>query len=409
MESIVNRFSAVALVVMYANPDRYPPTINAVNILRAHYHVHVICRLHDAIDYPWPDDVVIERLGTEGSVDDKMAESAVIKLREYLSFRRTVHTRIRELSPVLVYTYEPHAFVASLTIKKPDALLVYHRHEVEEIGKLPCFSLQTWIVHLALRSTKRADILVFPEKNRAAYYATLSRDNRPAFIVPNTPSIYAFPPRGDWSELIADRWTRKQVFFRGYVGPSNGVLEVLDALPHMKQRVTLALIGHITDEFRARIFAITDRDESSQQVRIEGYVPYIIANRETYQASCGFTLPLPVSTNWTYIVSASNKIFEYAACGLPVIVPDRPAYREYFSRESWVHYADPSSPASIAAAIDEVFSDRQLYTAMCHAAREAFETRFHYEIVFQPVLDRIRELLARKGGESTPPPHSDSA
>ncbi|MGH7924202.1 MAG: glycosyltransferase, partial [Candidatus Binatus sp.] len=90
--------------------------------------------------------------------------------------------------------------------------------------------------------------------------------------------------------------------------------------------------------------------------------------------------------------SASNKLFEYAAMGLPVVVPERASYREFLGDAEWVTYADIEEPKSIARAINSIFADGERYAAMSRAARDAFEEHYHYERVFAPALERIFEL-----------------
>jgi len=102
--------------------------------------------------------------------------------------------------------------------------------------------------------------------------------------------------------------------------------------------------------------------------------------------------------------SASNKLFEYAAMGLPVVVPDRESYRDFLGDAEWVSYADVAHPRSIAHAIASIFADRERYVAMSRAARRAFEEKYNYERVFAPALERILEL----SGMTKPGPASSS-
>jgi glycosyltransferase involved in cell wall biosynthesis len=103
----------------------------------------------------------------------------------------------------------------------------------------------------------------------------------------------------------------------------------------------------------------------------------------------------PVAKSFEYIGSATQKLFQYAALGLPVIVPDRPSFTEFFGGEGWVHYVDVENPESIAAAIERILTDRQTYTTLSHEARAAFEKRYNYERVFNPVLEHLLEITAR--------------
>jgi glycosyltransferase involved in cell wall biosynthesis len=111
-------------------------------------------------------------------------------------------------------------------------------------------------------------------------------------------------------------------------------------------------------------------------------------------ASLGLALYEPLGINRECVGPASMKLFEYAARGIPVIVPAERSFAEFLKSESWVTYADPTNPVSIAQAIDRTFRDRAEYERMCYAARLAFEERFNYERVFAPVVKRVGELTS---------------
>jgi glycosyltransferase involved in cell wall biosynthesis len=92
--------------------------------------------------------------------------------------------------------------------------------------------------------------------------------------------------------------------------------------------------------------------------------------------------------------SACNKIYERAACGLPVIVSDFSTYRSYLSGESWVRFTNPEDPVEIAAAVKDILSNFEQYKERCLAARQAFEQKFNYKSVFSPLFLKIQELVA---------------
>ncbi|MBL0174103.1 MAG: glycosyltransferase [Ignavibacteria bacterium] len=98
------------------------------------------------------------------------------------------------------------------------------------------------------------------------------------------------------------------------------------------------------------------------------------------------------SQGWRTTRPATNKLFEYAACGLPVIVPDTEPYRAYLGQESWCAFADPERPDSIAQAAKTFLTDIEMYERSCRAARNAFETKLNFETAFLPVLEALRFL-----------------
>jgi glycosyltransferase involved in cell wall biosynthesis len=125
---------------------------------------------------------------------------------------------------------------------------------------------------------------------------------------------------------------------------------------------------------------------------VDGWLALDESQSRASHASVGLSIYKPVTKSLEYVASASNKLFEYAAMGLPVIVPERENYREFLGDAEWVTYAEIEQPEAFARALTSIFADRERYVAMSRAARRAFETGYNYERVFEPVLERIRAL-----------------
>src|SRR6185295_14053487 len=122
------------------------------------------------------------------------------------------------------------------------------------------------------------------------------------------------------------------------------------------------LCGPSSEAFAREIRDLVAELGLGGRARYEGFLPSFEAlNDETRRASVGVVLYHPVHTNWEHAGSATNKLYEYAACGLPVVVPDRPSFREFLAGEAWVEYADPRDPAAVAAAVQRHLADRARY------------------------------------------------
>ncbi len=342
----------------------------------------------------WPEGVRIDRVGPSVSPSEQLAASPAAKLAEYARFVRAVRAALAAERPQVVYAYEPHA-LAALAIAGCGAPIVYHRHDLEALGPIDRRSLQGWLYLWARRLGRSADLLVMPERQRAIDYQRFVGDDRAALVVPNFPLRASFPPIDDWGAVLARRSGERQVLLRGALGPDNGILEMVRALAHLDASISLRLCGAAAPSFEREIVALAAGLGVSDRMRCDGYVPYARMNRETVAASVGVVLYRPTNINWQHLGSATNKLYEYAACGVPAVVPDRPSFREFLGGETWVAYADAADPASVAQAIEGLLSDGEAYEARCRAARRAFEERFNYEAVFQPLLAKVLELAAR--------------
>lgn len=381
------------LITIYANPDYYPPTVYAVRILSCYFEIHILCRNMDEPIQQWPSNVTIERFGEYGSAREKEAASAGAKLIEYVKFAARTRVLIKQMRPAIVYSYDPHAFVASMLgrIARRPAPLLFHLHELPETENLSWNSLQGWVVWTALAGTRSADAVVCPEKYRARHWLAAAGDSRAPIVVPNCPEKSYFPAPADWSETIAKRYRAREAVYIGHASADNGHLETLRALA-LTDGIRMRVIGGYRPEFGASFNTLARELGVAERVSLDGWLALDELQARASRASVGLSIYKPVTKGLDYVASASNKLFEYAAMGLPVVVPDRASYRDFLGDAEWVMYADVEEPKSIASAMTSIFADNDRYVAMSRAARRAFEEQYNYERVFTAALERIFEL-----------------
>jgi glycosyltransferase involved in cell wall biosynthesis len=97
--------------------------------------------------------------------------------------------------------------------------------------------------------------------------------------------------------------------------------------------------------------------------------------------------------NLQFMVGASNKPFDYLACGLALLVSDLPSWRQLYVDASYGLVCDPDDPASIAAALLWFLEHPDDQRAMGERGRQRVATEWNYEHQFAPVLERTRERM----------------
>lgn len=91
--------------------------------------------------------------------------------------------------------------------------------------------------------------------------------------------------------------------------------------------------------------------------------------------------------------SSPNKLFEYLAVGLPVVTSDLPIVRRICEEYGCGLVCDPTSPASIAGAVNRLLGDADLYARMRAGAQAAAQV-YNWQAQEQVLLDVYRRLLA---------------
>jgi spore maturation protein CgeB len=89
------------------------------------------------------------------------------------------------------------------------------------------------------------------------------------------------------------------------------------------------------------------------------------------------------------MAGASNKPFDYMACGLGLIVSDLPDWRALFVESGFARACDPGDAASLGAAIRWYLEHPQERAAQGRQAQEQITREWNYETQFAPVMQRL--------------------
>jgi glycosyltransferase involved in cell wall biosynthesis len=378
------------LMAIYAHADYFPPTINAARILSRDFRARVVCRNTEGPAAKWLPELEIERAGPRRTRAEQEQASAPSKLLEFGHYVRALGRALSRTDAKIIYAYDPIAFAAAMLARTRDLPVVFHCHDNPPVENLPGRSMQSWLIRYALRRTSDAAFVVFPERNRAAHWLAASHDNRAPLVVPNGAPRDFYPPPLDWTAVFARRFTDRRVLYMSSMGPDNGHLEAVAAA--LYAGLNLDFCGPCTPEFRAELERLIDRKDAGGRISVKGWLSDRDRKALLDSSAVGLVLYKPTSLNWEHSASAVNKLFEYGAAGLPVVVPDRKSYREFLGGEEWVAFVDVEDPRSIARAIEDVLGDRDRYIAMSRAARDAHEDRFNYELLFAPIAARLRAM-----------------
>lgn len=380
-------------MLIYANPDYFPPTINAAHLLSEYFDVILIARNQDPPHWKYPSNVKVHRLGPYTSERKGEQASAVSKLWEYINFVAQARRLLKDVS--LIYAYNANGYTSAYLCRlfEPQPIpLIYHNHDLNN-QLIPLSSLSGWIQRGEQKWVHKANIVVFPSQARASLFKKITNFNGQLMIVPNFPRKIFFKEHQDLKNLILERFKKPQILLQGAISIQNSLLELIDSLTLLDNYIELKLIGPINEEEQDLMRDFAVQKNVADHVKYFKPVPYNELPSHTWMASIGVCLYKKIDINHQTMGTASNKIYEYAACGLPVIVSDQPNYREHLAGEIWVRFADPDNPKSIASAVQDILSDFGKYETMCLAARRAFEEKYNYESAFYPLLSNIKELV----------------
>ena len=292
-----------------------------------------------------------------------------------LSFTLQALAVARRSKPRLVHANDWNTMWAGLFIKwSSGARLVYDSHELwaDRNGR---WEWRPWLLACEALFVRAADEVLTSSPGYADALAARYRIARPA-VVRNIPETLSRPPAGahngsggappdpnggseHWGQprdtcVLAARRSRPEIPLVVYVGglmPGRGLEQMIDALallPDARLRAVGpgALPYRVGLLARARASGVLDRVELCHPVA-PAEVGGVLA-----EASAGLCLIQPICRS--YELSLPNKLFEYAAAGVPVLASDLPVIGEVVHREGFGTLAPAADPRGIAASLERL-------------------------------------------------------
>lgn len=126
-----------------------------------------------------------------------------------------------------------------------------------------------------------------------------------------------------------------------------------------------------------------------RHVDFAGKVPHDEVAARVSRSVAGIATFLPTPNN---VIGSPNKLFEYMAMGLPVIISDFPAWRAMLDGVDCAFFVDPEDPTAIAGAMREVLADPERARTMGAAGRAAVLDTFNWDRQLDNLVEAYRKI-----------------
>jgi glycosyltransferase involved in cell wall biosynthesis len=172
-------------------------------------------------------------------------------------------------------------------------------------------------------------------------------------------------------------------------------LAVVDGLARLPEKVGLRVVGYETVGSAGYITTLLTRArELGVEDRIE--ILGVLATRadvldQCRRADIGLALTPVVTDDFSMqtMAGASNKAFDYMACGLPLVVSDLPDWRNLYVDSGYAFGCRPDDPVSIECAVRRLIDDPVIMRAMGERGRQRIEHEWNYEMQFAKVREHL--------------------
>lgn len=300
------------------------------------------------------------------------------------------------------HVHEPELLLLSPVLKslKPRTKFIYDVHEnyddailSEEKTWIPRWLKPglAWLINVFEKGLARlCDLVVAAGPDIEARF----KDHR-------TISIRNYAPTGIIDKCLRNKKTENKnnsvcrIVYTGSITKTRGLIEILRALEavNKKHRVELVVTGIYQDaEFKRQVEA----EPGYRWMRFLGYLPnyedVVSVAIEADMAAICFQ-PDP---NLDKAVERSNKLFEYMAMGLPLVVSSLPAWAELVKKYRCGVVVDPMDPSDIARGITYLVEHPKERAAMGARGRNAVNYHYSWEVEGRRLIAAYQQLLAER-------------
>ena len=370
------------LYVQYTNPGAYPPLVRGAQLLAsAGADVRMLGVRVDGLDVL--DVVAHDRIDVRMMPAGATAWQLKAHYARYAAWAAREGARWR---PDWIYASDVLAAPIALALAAlTGARVLYHEHDA------PSLEHESWAYRKCLGARRKllreADVVVTPNAVRSAHLAELA-GGRSVMTAWNCPPRPAAPVRGAHHD---DGLLR--IIYRGSINADRLPATVIDAVAQTPN-AHFAIAGYETAGSRGHVERLMARARDlgvDHRVRALGTLPATVL--ESICADCDVGLALmPMDSrdeNMRHMTGASNKVFEYLACGVVPLVSALDEWRTTFVDQGCALECDPRAPQSISSVLSRAGEQRDELRAMARRGWERMQLDWNYETQFAPVMQAI--------------------
>jgi hypothetical protein len=368
------------LVSLYTPIDAFPPTINLINeFFSKQYEVYGVEIAEKSFKH---SSVKLNELKTLNSPKHipRLISNYVLFFRFLLSiFKLSKKNKIKNHVVFDSYSLLTFFILKSFRLINKKSKVWYHNHDVGYSNDFPVFSLGWLVYKLEPFINRHTDFFTLPSKERGSKFLTRNCD----FILPNYPAIKIYKPyqsnlKGKVFSLI----------FQGRISPGHGFESIIKLLTSKVNGFSIELVfkGIVSDAYKDELLSGIE-SEVLKKISFIGYTDYEQLPKITSNSHIGIAIHRPNSFMHATLGTASNKIYEYIACGLPILYYDNEHFNYYLEKYSWA-FPVSDNPDSILIALNKIMCD---YDKFSIKAKDSFMNELNYESYFDQAFQMFKK------------------
>ncbi|MFQ5900444.1 MAG: glycosyltransferase family 4 protein [Thermodesulfobacteriota bacterium] len=222
-------------------------------------------------------------------------------------------------------------------------------------------------------------LFVLTEQLKQCLKELLSITETPIFFIPHA-------VKGEWFKEINSFDHGKYICYAGSLYPWKGVDCIIRAMKYLPGEILYIIGGGTRLE---EIKNLAKKEGVEERVRFLGRMPHDAVRDYLLKAKVAV---LPNTKEGPSSVSSPLKLFEYMACGLPIVASDLPGFREILTHGKNALLFEPESPKALADRIQALFNKPSFARKIAAQARRDVEA-FTYDKRAERIVAAIKEIL----------------
>lgn len=368
------------IIAIYTHPEAYPPTLNAIHELSYKFDsVYVVFRNVLPNQWSYPPNVKLVNVGKIMSIRESECQNLFLKTISFLQFIFSFFKLIIFKKPVYIQICDAiplFSLKLILPFIKSKTKLWYHNHDVAEIALCRKYSIGWFATKYEAKMFPFIDIFTLPAKDREKYFP-INKLKGQYYFLPNYPSLQFYNKFKIKNKMITNEI---KLVYQGSIGLGHGLEEIITILNEKIQgfELSLHLKGFISDDYKLELLDLAQINLTENSLHFYGVTAYQEVPKLASTCHIGIGIHTGNDIMNATLGTSSNKIYEYAALGLPVLLFDNVHFRNILGHNEWAEFTDLSKNNLIQAITNIVTN----YSLMTQSANETFRNELNFESNF---------------------------